>query len=75
MRSKTALLQEAFAGLRVGTFDAHHAVLLATMLSRVDAVEADIAAVDAQIEAHLAPFAEAVARLDEIPGIGPSLPR
>jgi transposase len=30
----------------------------------------DIAAVDEQIEAHLAPFAAAAARLDEIPGIG-----
>ena len=27
---------------------------------------------DAQIEDHLAPFADAVARLDEIPGIGPT---
>ena len=27
---------------------------------------------DAQIEAHLAPFADTVARLDDIPGIGPT---
>ena len=32
----------------------------------------DIAAVDTQIGEHLAPFADAVARLDEIPGIGPT---
>ena len=42
------------------------------MLARVDAVDADIAAVDTQIGQHLAPFADAVARLDEIPGIGPT---
>ena len=34
-------------------------------------IDADIAALDDQIEAQLAPFAAAAARLDEIPGIGP----
>ncbi len=42
------------------------------MLGRVDSIDTDIAAIDAQIEAHLAPFDDAVARLDEIPGIGPT---
>jgi transposase len=41
------------------------------MLGRVDAIEADIGLLDAQIEAHLAPFEHAVHQLDEIPGIGP----
>jgi transposase len=41
------------------------------MLARVDAIEADIADVDAQIEVHVAPFAPAAARLEQIPGIGP----
>ena len=45
---------------------------LARMLARVDATDGDIAAVDAQIGEHLAPFGDAVARLDEIPGIGPT---
>jgi transposase len=67
MRAKIGLLEEAFNG----HFDNHHAFLLATMLGRVDAIDADIAAVDAQIEAQLAPFASAAARLDDIPGIGP----
>jgi transposase len=70
MRVKIPLLQEAFAGLRLGTFDDHHRFLLAQMLSRVDAADTDIAAVDTQIEAHLAPFGDAVARLEEIPGVG-----
>lgn len=71
MRPKIAVLQEAFAGLRAGTFDAHHRFLLTRMLARIDATDADIAALDREIEAHLAPFADAVDRLDEIPGIGP----
>jgi transposase len=72
MRPKIGLLEEAFAGLQVGTFDEHHRFLLARMLARIDAVDADIADLDAEIEEHLAPFGDAVARLDEIPGIGPT---
>lgn len=67
MRTKIGQLEEAFTG----HFDAHHRFLLARMLARIDAIDADIAAVDAEIEAHLAPFASAAARLDDIPGIGP----
>ncbi|MET3203745.1 IS110 family transposase [Arthrobacter sp. UYEF13] len=67
MRRKISELEEAFTGL----FDDHHAFLLARMLSRIDGIDADIAAVDEQIEAQLAPFAVAAERLDEIPGIGP----
>jgi transposase len=65
MRKKITVLEEAFTG----HFTGHHAFLLATMLSRVDAISADITALDAQIAAQAAPFANAVARLDEIPGI------
>ncbi|MGB9374919.1 MAG: IS110 family transposase [Jiangellales bacterium] len=72
MRVKIPQLQEAFAGLALGTFHDHHRFLLSRMLMRVDAVNADIAAVDAQIAQHLAPFAEAVARLAHIPGVGPT---
>jgi transposase len=67
MRAKIGLLEEAFNG----HFDNHHAFLLTTMLGRIDAIDADIAALDAQIEAQLAPFASAAARLDDIPGVGP----
>jgi transposase len=72
MRTKIPRLEEAFAGLRLGTFDDHHRFLLSKMLARVDAVDADIAAVDTQIGHHLGPFADAAVRLDEIPGIGPT---
>jgi transposase len=72
MRPKIGLLEEAFAGLRIGTFDDHHRFLLSRMLARIDAVDADIAALDTEIEALLGPFGDTVARLDEIPGIGPT---
>jgi transposase len=65
MRAKITALEEAFTG----HFTGHHAFLLATMLSRVDAISADIAVLDARIAVQAAPFADAVARLDEIPGI------
>jgi transposase len=70
MRVKIPLLQEAFAGLKLGTFDDHHRFLLSTMLARVDATNVDIAAVDAEIGQHLDPFADAAARLTQIPGVG-----
>jgi transposase len=67
MRTKIGALEEAFTG----HFTDHHAFLLAKMLARVDAIDAGIAELDAKIEELIAPFATAVARLDEIPGIGP----
>lgn len=70
MRPKIGLLQEAFAGLRIGTFGAHHRFLLTRMLTRIDQTSADLADLDAQIGQYLAPFADAIAQLDEIPGIG-----
>lgn len=66
MRAKIPQLQEAFTG----HFDEHHRFLLARMLGRVDAIDVDIEAIDAQIAEHLLPFARAAAKLDEIPGIG-----
>ena len=67
MRTKITALQEAFTG----RFTDHHAFLLARMLARVDATDADIAGLDARIEELIAPFSTAADRLDEIPGIGP----
>jgi transposase len=67
MRRKTAQLQEALTG----RFTDHHAFLLAKMIDRVASIDADIAAVEARIGEHLAPFAgDAAERLDEIPGVG-----
>jgi transposase len=65
LRKKIPLLEEAFTG----HFTGHHAFLLRRMLARVDAITADIAALDARIEAEIAPFAAAAGKLDEVPGI------
>jgi transposase len=67
MRNKIPQLREAFTG----RFNDHHAFLLGRMLAHVDAIDADIAAVEDRIEELIVPFAEAAARLDAIPGIGP----
>jgi transposase len=67
LRTKTDSLVEALTG----RFTDHHAFLLTQMLKRVDAISADIATVQARIDAQIAPFAQAAARLDEIPGVGP----
>jgi transposase len=66
MRRKISALEAVFTG----HFTDHHAFLLARMLARVDGLDADIAELDGRIEEMIAPFAGAVARLDEIPGIG-----
>src|SRR5262249_43901312 len=65
LRRNITTLQEAFTG----HFTGHHAFLLAKMLARVDAIDADIAALDVKIEQLAAPFAPAARRLAEIPGI------
>jgi transposase len=66
MRAKLGVLEEAFTG----HFTDHHRFLLAKMLARIDAIDADIAELDAAIEEMVAPFAPAVEKLDEIPGVG-----
>jgi transposase len=74
MRKKIPDLREAFEG----RFNAHHAFLLSRMLAHVDAIDADITAVEDRIEELIAPFdeaAHAVARLEAIPGIGPTAAR
>lgn len=66
MRAKISDLEEAFTGY----FTDHHAYLLAKMLARIDQIDADIAELEDKIGDQIAPFAEAVERLDEIPGVG-----
>jgi transposase len=66
LRAKRSQLREAFTG----HFSDHHGFLLDTMLGRIDQASADIAELEAKIEAEIAPFAQAVERLDEITGVG-----
>jgi transposase len=71
MRARIPQLEEAFHGY----FTDHHAFLLASMLERIDQINANVTALEARIEAEIAPFADAVARLDQIPGVGPTAAR
>jgi transposase len=66
LRAKLGPLAEAFTGF----FTDQHAFLLAKMLARVDALDADLAELDAKLAELIAPFTRAVDQLDEIPGIG-----
>ena len=65
MRRKIPQLREALTG----HFDDHHGFVCATMLGRIDALTADIAALDAKIDELLVPFLDAAQRLDEITGV------
>jgi transposase len=65
LRDKTAQLERALAG----RFGAHHRFLVAQQLAHIDELDTRIAAVSAEIEARLRPFAPALERLDTIPGI------
>jgi transposase len=66
LRAKLGPLAEAFTGF----FTDQHAFLLRKMLGRVNALDADLAELDAKLQELIAPLAAAVDRLDEIPGVG-----
>ena len=48
----------------------HHRFLLRLHLDQVDALDAAIAGIDAEVDAHLEPFRAAIALLTTIPGVG-----
>jgi transposase len=66
VKSSQADLQEALRG-RV---TAHHRFLLKLHLDQIDRLDAAIATMDSEIEAHLAPFRTAVEIVSTIPGVG-----
>jgi transposase len=65
LKNKRAALREALTG----RITAHHRHLLKLHLELVERLEAAVADIDAHLGAALAPFHDAVARLDAIPGI------
>lgn len=65
LQRKQAALTEAL----YGRVTAHHRFLLDRLLGQVTFLEAEIAHFDARITDLTAPFAPALARLDQIPGI------
>ena len=69
MRAKNDALVQALHGL---FFTEHDAFVLSRMLARIDAITADITAVEERIDELITPFGEAVTRLCTIPGVGPS---
>jgi transposase len=66
LRDKLPHLQRALAG-RFGT---HQRFMLAQQLRHLEQLDELIARLDGEVEERLRPFAEAVARLDTIPGVG-----
>ena len=66
LRARIPELREALTG----HFIDHHGFLLTQMLRHLDHLEGRITAVEAQIEDHIRPYADTVARLDQIPGVG-----
>lgn len=65
LRAKTDALTDALTG----RFDDHHALQCRILLRQIDALDADIAELDTQIDAELAPFHDLRDLLDTIPGV------
>ena len=68
MRAKLTVLEDALTG----HFSDHHAFICQMMLDRIDDLTRRAAGLTARIEEQITPLADAAARLDEIPGIGPT---
>jgi transposase len=65
LRSKIPQLELALEG----KLEEHHRFLLKLQLDRVEAVEADLAILEAQLQKRLQPYREQMALLDEVPGV------
>jgi transposase len=66
MRPRIPELRQAL----VGRFSAHHAVMLRAHLAHIDHLDGQIAAMDAEGDGVIAPFADQLWRLMTIPGVG-----
>lgn len=65
LRAKIPALQEALRGL----VTPHHRFLLRQLLDQLAFLEAQIEQFDPRVQEATAPFVEAIARLDQVPGI------
>ena len=65
LRKKIPDLRQAL----YGRFSAHHALLVGVALDHVEYLERSIGALDVEVDKVMAPFADARARLETIPGI------
>lgn len=68
LRSKISELKRALHG----RFAPHQRFLLVQQLAHIDSLDSHIAEVEAEIEARMQLYADEVARLDTIPGVGPT---
>jgi transposase len=71
-RGQLRLKRQALVAALEGRMRPHHRFMLAQVLGHLDVLEQEIAALEAEIEARLTEmpaFAEAVERLDTIPGV------
>ena len=66
LRSKLPELQRALTG----SFAPHQRFMLVQQLAHIDQLDANIEALDSEIEERMRPFADAVEALDSIPGVG-----
>lgn len=66
LKAKIPELERALAG----RFGDHHRFLVARQLAHLDALDALITDLDAEVARRLAPFEDEVALLDTIPGVG-----
>jgi transposase len=66
MRAKIPELRQALRG----RFSEHHALLIRISLDLVEHLDEAIATLDGEVEALMAPFAEAAARIDTVTGVG-----
>jgi transposase len=67
LRKKIPMLEQALAG----SFSGHHALIVSHILAHLDFLEEQIAAMTAEIEERIRPFAAKPERLDGIDGVGP----
>ena len=67
--SRLAVTREALAAALTGHIRDHHRFLIGQHLKTIEQIEATVVEFDARIEAALGPFANAVERLTEIPGL------
>ncbi len=65
LRQKLPALREALAG----NFRPHHALLAGELLAHIDYLDEAVGRLSAEVEARMAPFSEAAALLDSIPGV------
>jgi len=65
LRKKTPQLKEAFTG----SISQHTQELIGTQMAQMNRLECTIAEVESKIEERISPYAEIVARIDQMPGI------